>query len=132
MTTRPKVSAIPGWVIAPPETSLITMAPVPANTRQKVPIASAAYFLIGVGSGMAVINTVSELDSIGLKMSGKSSDPGGCRSSWCHYNIGLRLDRPTELPACSLRVVEVVYRLSTPHYEPEQFCAAGLICLYLM
>ena len=41
MTTNPNVNAIPTWVTCPLDTSLMTIAPVPANTRQKVPTASA-------------------------------------------------------------------------------------------
>src|SRR5262245_42697961 len=40
-TTRPNVRAIPTWVMPPPLTSLMTMAPVPENTRANVPINSA-------------------------------------------------------------------------------------------
>ena len=46
LTIRPKVSATPRWVIAPPLTSLITIAPVPANTSAKVPRNSAANWRI--------------------------------------------------------------------------------------
>src|SRR5262249_2675860 len=42
----PNVKAIPTWETAPPVTSLITIAPVPANTRAKVPNVSAASFRI--------------------------------------------------------------------------------------
>src|SRR5215475_10405996 len=41
---RPKVSATPTWETAPPLTVSITIAPVPANTRQKVPKNSANNF----------------------------------------------------------------------------------------
>src|SRR3954465_2792734 len=40
-TIRPNVSEIPTCVIAPPLTSLMTIAPVPANTRANVPTDSA-------------------------------------------------------------------------------------------
>jgi hypothetical protein len=36
--------AMPTWVTRPPATSLMTIAPVPAKTRQKVPMNSAAAF----------------------------------------------------------------------------------------
>src|SRR4029077_16180574 len=42
---RPKVSATPTCETAPPVTVSITIAPVPANTRQKVPRNSAISFL---------------------------------------------------------------------------------------
>ena len=41
---RPKVSATPTCETAPPVTVSITIAPVPANTRQKVPRNSAINF----------------------------------------------------------------------------------------
>src|SRR5436190_14886231 len=41
---RPKVSATPTCDTAPPVTPSITIAPVPANTRQKVPKNSAISF----------------------------------------------------------------------------------------
>src|SRR4030095_4310133 len=41
---RPKVSATPACETAPPVTLSITIAPVPANTRQKVPKNSAISF----------------------------------------------------------------------------------------
>ena len=41
---RPKVSATPTCETAPPLTVSITIAPVPANTRQKVPKNSANNF----------------------------------------------------------------------------------------
>src|SRR6266480_8031903 len=41
---RPKVSAIPTWETPPPVTSSITIAPVPAKTRAKVPKHSPASF----------------------------------------------------------------------------------------
>src|SRR4051794_27403089 len=44
-TISPNVRAIPGCVTTPPLTWLITIAPVPAKTRKKVPNASAKYFL---------------------------------------------------------------------------------------
>src|SRR5262249_28476324 len=37
---------MPTWVTVPPLTSLMTMAPVPANTKAKVPISSAASLFI--------------------------------------------------------------------------------------
>src|SRR4030095_7535753 len=43
-TMRPKVSATPTCETAPPLTLSITIAPVPANTRQKVPKNSANNF----------------------------------------------------------------------------------------
>src|SRR4051812_29813647 len=46
VTTRPNVSAMPTWVMVPPLTSLIVMAPVPANTSANVPNNSAASFLL--------------------------------------------------------------------------------------
>src|SRR6187402_382429 len=44
MTTRPNVSEMPTWVTLPPKLSLTTTAPVPANTRENVPMISAKYF----------------------------------------------------------------------------------------
>src|SRR5581483_6872488 len=43
-TTRPKVRATPTCETAPPLCSLTMTAPVPAKTRQNVPMNSAAYF----------------------------------------------------------------------------------------
>src|SRR5438552_507331 len=43
-TIRPKVSATPTCVTAPPVVSSITIAPVPAKTRANVPMNSAARF----------------------------------------------------------------------------------------
>src|SRR6266481_250862 len=45
-TTSPNVRAIPTWDTAPLATSLMMMAPVPANTRQNVPKNSAASFFM--------------------------------------------------------------------------------------
>src|SRR6266550_5443708 len=45
-TTSPNVRPIPTWDTAPPATSLMMMAPVPANTRENVPKNSAASFFI--------------------------------------------------------------------------------------
>src|SRR6266446_6175738 len=45
-TTSPNVRPIPTWDTAPPATSLMIMAPVPANTRENVPKNSAASFFI--------------------------------------------------------------------------------------
>src|SRR5258708_38711206 len=42
----PKVRAIPTWVMAPPETWLMTIAPVPAKTRPNVPKNSERYLFI--------------------------------------------------------------------------------------
>src|SRR2546430_4674713 len=45
-TTSPNVRPIPTWDTLPPATSLMMMAPVPANTRENVPKNSAASFFI--------------------------------------------------------------------------------------
>ena len=42
---KPKVVAMPGCVIAPPDSSLNNIAPVPVNTSRNVPPASAAHCL---------------------------------------------------------------------------------------
>src|SRR6266851_3170738 len=45
-TTSPNVRPMPTWDTAPPATSLMIMAPVPANTRENVPKNSAASFFM--------------------------------------------------------------------------------------
>lgn len=54
-TIKPKVSAIPTWVISPPEAALMTMAPVPAKSSAKVPKASAEQHRIKEGAGAFIV-----------------------------------------------------------------------------
>src|SRR5215471_10496171 len=72
---RPKVSAIPTWVMAPALTSLIMIAPVPAKTRAKVPNSSAQSFFISVWGRWAVAGGHDK-----IKGDGRSDDLGLAKS----------------------------------------------------
>src|SRR6478672_3033490 len=55
---------MPTCVTLPPATSLTTIAPVPANTRQNVPMTSAMYFFISAATGAKALHILRQLGHV--------------------------------------------------------------------